>query len=85
MAGRHLFRREEAQDPPLLAPPEAAPPTEDGDLRQPTANQANDYSFVAAATGSQAQWDGCPPQCDRFRSCLLTVYKDGSRVWGAPP
>jgi hypothetical protein len=48
-------------------------------------NQANDYSFVPTATGTQAQWDGCPPQCDRFRSCLLTVYKDGVLAWGAPP
>jgi hypothetical protein len=48
-------------------------------------NQANDYSFVATATGTQSQWDGCPPQCDRFRSCLLTVYRNGVLVWGAPP
>jgi hypothetical protein len=48
-------------------------------------NQANDYSFIASATGTQSQWDDCPPQCDRFQSCLMTVYKDGALVWGAPP
>jgi hypothetical protein len=48
-------------------------------------NQANDYSFIATATGTQAEWDLCPTQCALFHSCLMTVYKDGALVWGTPP
>jgi len=48
-------------------------------------DQANDYSFLAADTGSQAAWDLCPPQCTAFQSCLMTAYVNGSLVWGAPP
>jgi Cellulose binding domain len=48
-------------------------------------NQANDYSFVATATGTQAEWDLCPPTCAQFESCVMTVYDDGALVWGAPP
>lgn len=48
-------------------------------------NQANDYSYIATATGTQAEWDLCPTQCSHFRSCVITVYKDGALVWGIPP
>jgi hypothetical protein len=48
-------------------------------------NQANDYSFIATATGTQAEWDLCPTQCASFHSCLMTVYKDGVLAWGTPP
>jgi hypothetical protein len=48
-------------------------------------NQANDHSFIATATGTQAEWDLCPTQCALFHSCLMTVYKDGALVWGTPP
>jgi hypothetical protein len=48
-------------------------------------NQANDYSFVATATGTQAEWDLCPPTCAPFDSCVTTVYDDGALVWGTPP
>src|SRR5262249_28397002 len=35
-------------------------------------NETNDYSYVASATGTQAQWDGCmgPASCAQFRSCV---------------
>ena len=48
-------------------------------------NQANDYSFVGTATGTQAEWDQCPTQCAQFGSCVMTVYRDGVLVWGTPP
>jgi Cellulose binding domain len=49
--------------------------------------QTNDYSFGAMATGTQAQWNGCPgPQCDgKFTTCRIPVYRDDVLVWGAPP
>jgi hypothetical protein len=55
-------------------------PTHDQSL-----NQANDYSFVAAATGTQAEWDLCPTQCAQFQSCVITVYENGTLVWGVAP
>jgi hypothetical protein len=48
-------------------------------------NQTNDYSYSASASGTQAQWDACPPQCAIFQSCRMTVYRDGILVWGQPP
>jgi hypothetical protein len=48
-------------------------------------DQSNDYSFIASATGTQAQWDQCPTQCALFNSCVMTVYEDGVLVWGTPP
>jgi hypothetical protein len=48
-------------------------------------DQANDYSFVATATGTQTEWDMCPPQCAQFQSCVTTVYENGALVWGVPP
>jgi hypothetical protein len=48
-------------------------------------NQTNDYSYIASASGTQAQWDACPPQCAIFQSCRMTVYRDGALVWGQPP
>jgi hypothetical protein len=48
-------------------------------------NQANDYSFVPTATGTQAEWNLCPPTCAQFDSCVMTVDDDGALVWGAPP
>jgi hypothetical protein len=48
-------------------------------------NQANDYSFVPAASGTQAEWDQCPSQCAAFHSCVMTVSRDGVLVWGTPP
>jgi hypothetical protein len=48
-------------------------------------NQVNDYSYIASAAGTQAQWDQCPPQCANFQSCRMTVYRDGVLVWGVPP
>jgi hypothetical protein len=51
-----------------------------------SSNQLNDYSFTAAATGTQPQWDACPgASCTQFRSCLLTVYQGGTLIWGNPP
>ena len=52
-----------------------------------TSNQSNDYSFLATATGTQADWDACPgPTClPTFTNCALTVYDAGVRVWGNPP
>jgi len=49
--------------------------------------QANDFSYNAAATGTQAQWNDCPgAQCEtRFKSCSITVHRDGVLVWGTPP
>ena len=49
--------------------------------------QTNDYSFGAAATGTQSQWNDCPgAQCEaRFTNCTITVHRDGALVWGAPP
>ena len=49
--------------------------------------QTNDYSYAAAAAGTQTQWNACPgPQCDpKFTTCSLTVYRDGALVWGTPP
>jgi hypothetical protein len=48
-------------------------------------DQANDYSFVASAAGTQAEWDLCPTQCAQFGSCVMTVYENGALVWGTPP
>ena len=48
-------------------------------------NQANDYSFVAANTSTQAAWDLCPTECAQFGSCVMTVYRNGALVWGSPP
>lgn len=48
-------------------------------------DQSNDYSFIASATGTQAQWDQCPAQCALFDSCVMTVYEAGVLVWGTPP
>jgi hypothetical protein len=48
-------------------------------------NQANDYSFIASAAGTQAEWDQCPAQCAQFGSCVMTVYENGALVWGTPP
>ena len=50
-------------------------------------NTSNDYSYVASATGSQAQWDNCPStgNCTPFRSCVMTVYQAGTLIWGNPP
>ena len=48
-------------------------------------NQANDYSFVAANTSTQAAWDLCPTECAQFGSCVMTVYRNGTLVWGSPP
>jgi len=52
-----------------------------------TSKQSNDYSFLATATGTQADWDACPgPTClPTFTNCALTVYDAGVRVWGNPP
>jgi len=49
--------------------------------------QSNDYSFLATANGTQADWDACPgPTClPTFTNCALTVYDAGVRVWGTPP
>jgi hypothetical protein len=48
-------------------------------------NQSNDYSFVASASGTQAEWDLCPTQCAQFGTCVMTVYSNGALVWGTPP
>jgi Cellulose binding domain len=50
-------------------------------------NQTNDYSYSATNAGKQMEWDQCPGAalCTKFRSCNLTVYKDGILVWGTPP
>ena len=52
-----------------------------------TSTQQNDYSYLASATGTQADWDACPgPDCrPTFTTCNLTVYQAGVLVWGAPP
>ena len=52
-----------------------------------TSTQSNDYSFLATATGTQAEWDACPgPAClKNFTNCALTVHQAGDRVWGTPP
>jgi hypothetical protein len=48
-------------------------------------SQANDYSYAPLA-GTQAQWDACPGgACAKFRTCTITVYRDGVLVWGTPP
>jgi hypothetical protein len=49
--------------------------------------QTNDFSYGAAATGTQTQWNDCPgAQCEaRFTSCSITVHRDGVLVWGTPP
>jgi hypothetical protein len=47
--------------------------------------QANDYSYVAADTGAQAEWDACPTACAKFESCRMPVYRAGELVWGQPP
>ena len=51
----------------------------------PTLDQTNDYSYSAAAAGTQAEWDVCPTQCSKFQTCSMTVYRDGALVWGNPP
>jgi hypothetical protein len=50
-------------------------------------NPSNDYSYIAAATGTQAQWDNCPAtgNCTPFHSCAMTVYQSGALIWGNPP
>jgi len=50
-------------------------------------NQTNDYSYMATAAGTQAQWDSCPgPQCDaKFTTCSMTVHQDDALVWGTAP
>jgi hypothetical protein len=50
-------------------------------------NPSNDYSYIATATGTQAQWDNCPSSgnCVPFRSCQITVHQAGTLVWGNPP
>jgi hypothetical protein len=48
-------------------------------------NQANDYSFIAAAASTQAAWDQCPTACAQFGSCVITVYENGALVWGVAP
>ena len=52
-----------------------------------TSTQQNDYSYLASATGTQADWDACPgPDClPTFTTCNLTVYQAGDLVWGVPP
>jgi hypothetical protein len=50
-----------------------------------TLDQTNDYSYIAGAAGTQAEWDLCPSQCTKFHSCQMTVYRDGVLVWGTPP
>jgi hypothetical protein len=55
-------------------------PEHDQDL-----NQANDYSFIAGSTATQAEWNLCPTQCAQFESCVITVYENGALVWGTPP
>jgi hypothetical protein len=52
--------------------------------------QANDYSYVPTASGTQNAWDQCPaapggPKCAKYVSCVTDVYKDGILVWGTPP
>jgi hypothetical protein len=49
--------------------------------------QTNDYSYGAAAIGTQAQWNDCPgASCEaKFRTCALTVHRDDVLVWGTPP
>jgi len=49
--------------------------------------QSNDYSFVATAVGTQADWDACPgPAClPTFTNCRLSAYREGTLVWGMPP
>lgn len=51
----------------------------------PNLDQTNDYSYSAANSGTQAEWDVCPTQCAKFQTCDLTVYRDGALAWGAPP
>jgi hypothetical protein len=48
-------------------------------------DQANDYSFIAGETGTQAEWDLCPTECAQFQSCVITVYENGTLAWGTPP
>jgi hypothetical protein len=50
-----------------------------------TVTLTNDYSYVAGATGTQADWDHCPTACGAFGSCVMTAYVDGALVWGTPP
>jgi hypothetical protein len=52
--------------------------------------QTNDYSYVAAASGTQQEWDQCPSgpatqKCAKYVSCVTTVYQNGALVWGTPP
>jgi hypothetical protein len=49
--------------------------------------QINDYSYLPDATGNQLQWNDCPgAQCaSTFTSCVMTVHRDDTLVWGAPP
>ncbi len=49
--------------------------------------QTNDYSFIAAASGTQQQWDACPGagNCTNYHSCLMTVLVSNELVWGFPP
>jgi hypothetical protein len=47
--------------------------------------QSNDYSYTPIG-GTQIQWDACPgAACAKFRTCAITVYRDGVLVWGTPP
>jgi hypothetical protein len=52
--------------------------------------QSNDYSYLPAASGTQAQWDRCPSApgnqaCAKYVSCVTTVFIDGALAWGTPP
>jgi len=47
--------------------------------------QADDYSFSASATGTQAEWDLCPGACAKFGAAKLALYDEGRLVWGSPP
>jgi hypothetical protein len=55
------------------------------DLARP--NQANDYSYIATATGTQAHWDNCPVSgnCGTYQTCAMTVLANDVLVWGYPP
>jgi hypothetical protein len=52
-----------------------------------SSNTSNDYSYIATAMGTQAQWDNCPAtgNCVPFRSCQMTIYQGTTLVWGNPP
>jgi hypothetical protein len=50
-------------------------------------NQANDYSYIATANGTQAHWDSCPASgnCDAYHTCVMTALASDVLIWGYPP